>query len=552
MAGEMAAGRTEVRESYLSRGRGVLAWLFSLDHKRIAVLYLGGIVLSFLAGSLLAVAFRSQLLHPSSRFMSPAVFSRLFTLHGAMMVFLVVLPAIPAALGGFVLPLMLRARNVALPRLNLAGFHLYLLGGSLLLAAVITGGADTGWDFLPPYSLTTHGSVALTLLGAVALCLSALFSSITLLVTIQTLRPRGMGWFRLPLFAWSVYIESAVLIVSLPVLCGALLLLLAERLGGFGVFSPAMGGNPALFEQMFWFAAHPAVYITLLPALGVIAEIVATFSGRALAGYRSMVGSFIAIGVCAFLGWGIHLVAGDQSDAAAAVTSFLALSVAVPASLILLNLLATLRGGAIRLRSPMLLALGSLLLMTAGTVSGLLRALLPAAAVVGGTAFEVGSLHYIVLGGTFTAFLAGLHYWWPKIFGRVYRERSAIFTARAAFAGFNLAFFTQFLLGVQGVPRRLSSYTTDHYSHYTLQWLSTMGVYLLVAALLLMALYFRRSLGWPMTAPDDPWGGTTLEWRTASPPPMGNFEGGVPPENEADEVLPAGNLGVAPARGEEG
>lgn len=522
-AAESAAGRTVVRDSYLDRGRGVLPWLFSLDHKRIAVLYLAGVVLSFLVGSLLAVAFRSQLLYPSSRLMSPAVFSRLFTLHGAMMVFLVLLPAIPAALGSFVLPLMLRARNVALPRLNLAGFHLYLLGGALLLAAVITGATDTGWDLMPPYSLTTGSSVALTVLGAVALCLSALCTAITLLMTVQTLRPKGMGWSQLPLFAWSLSIQSAVLILCLPLLCGALLLLLAERLGGFGLLAPTAGGDPVLFEQLFWFAAHPVVYLTLLPALGIVAEVIATFSGRAVAGYRTIVGSFMAVGICSFLGWGTHLVAGDASGAASVISSFLALSVAVPASLILLNLLATLRGGAIRLRSPMVLALGSLVLATAGAVSGLFRALLPAGSVVAGTAFETGSLHYLVLGGTFTAFLAGLHYWWPKLFGRVYRERSALRIAQIAFAGLNLAFIPQFLLGVQGVPRRIATYTVEHYSHYTLQWLSTMGVYLLVAALALMALYLRRSLTWPRTAPDDPWGGATAEWRTASPPPIENF-----------------------------
>jgi len=521
---ESSTGRKEVRRSYLDRGRGVLPWLFSLDHKRIAVLYLAGVVLSFAAGSLLAVAFRSQLLYPASHLMPPAVFSRLFTLHGAMMVFLVLLPAIPAALGGFVLPLMLRARNVALPRLYLAGFHLYLLGATLLMAAVITGATDTGWDFLPPYSLTTGSSVALTVLGAVALSLSALATAVTLLVTVQTLRPAGMGWSRLPLFAWSLYVQSAVLIVSLPLLSGTLPLLLAERLGGFGVLTPAAGGDPVLFEQLFWFAAHPAVYASVLPALGVVAEILATFSGRAVAGYRTMVGAFMAMGICSFLGWGIHLVAGDTSGAASVVASFLALSVAVPASLILLNLLATLRGGALRLRSPMVLALGSLVLATAGAATGLFRALLPAASVVAGTTFETGSLHYLVLGGTFTAFLAGLHYWWPKLSGRVYRERTAMRTAQIAFAGFNLAFLPQLLLGVQGVPRRIATYSVKHYSHYTLQWLSSMGVYLLVAALFLVALYFRRSLSWPMTAPADPWGGRTAEWETSSPPPVGNFD----------------------------
>jgi len=328
-----------------------------------------------------------------------------------------------------------------------------------------------------------------------------------------------------------------VLILSLPLLAGTLLLLLAERLGGFGVFTPAAGGDPALFEQMFWFAAHPAVFVTLVPALGIVAQVVATFSGRAVSGYRTVAGSLMALGVCSFLGWGLHLVAGDQSGAAAAVGSFLVLFTAVPASLIVLNLVATLRGGALRLRSPMLLALASLILMTAGAASSLFRAILPTASVTGGTAFEVGSLHYLVLGGTFTAFLAGLHYWWPKIFGRVYRERSALFAARIL--ALNLAFLTQFLLGAQGVPRRIATYTVAHYSHYTLQWLSTMGVYLLAVSLLLVVLYLRRSLGWPMTAPDDPWGGTTLEWRTASPPPVGNFEGSGATEEIAAGVLAA-------------
>lgn len=529
-------GPAKVRDSYLSRGRGILTWLFSLDHKRIAVMYLAGVLLSFGIGSLLAAALRSQLLYPESTLISPAVFARLFSLHGAMMVFLVILPAIPAALGSFVLPLMLGAKNVALPRLNLAGFHLYLLGASLLGSAVITGGADAGWNFMPPYSLMTEGSLALTVLGAVVLCLSALLSSIVLFVTVQSLRPRGMGWFRMPIFAWSIYIESAVLILSLPILCGSLLLLLAERLGGFGLFSSLVGGSPLLFEQMFWFAAHPALYITLLPALGIIAEIFSTFTGRELAGYRSIVGSMMAIGVCSFLGWGIHLLAGDASHAAAAVTSFLAFIVAVPASLVMLNLVFQLRGGVIRMKSPLFLALASMVLLSVGVISSLFRALLPGALVVGGTAFEVGSLHYTILGGSFAAFLAGLHYWWPKIFGRVYREKSAIFAGRIAFLGFNLAFGCQLLLGMQGVPRRISSYSVDHYTHYTLQWLSSMGIFLLVAALFLVALYFRRSLSWPMTAPENPWDGKTLEWRTTSPPPTENFPSIPPRENTGAEM----------------
>ncbi len=523
-AGPAAAAPVE-SGSYLDRGRGVIPWLFTLDHKRLGVMYLGGAGLSFVLGTVLALAVRSQLLHPGLALVEPGTFDRLFTLHGIVMVFLVLLPAIPAGLGNFLLPLMLGARNVALPRVNLAAFHLYLLGAALLLAAIITGGVDTGWSFETPYALTAASSVVLAVLGAVSLAGSALLTAITFMVTIHTSRPRGMTWFRMPLFAWALYAASAVVVVAAPLLGSALLLLAADRVSGAGLLDPAAGGDPVLFAQMFWFAAHPVVYVAILPALGVVAEIVATFSGRPVANRRVVALSFLALGACAFLGWGTHLLAGSQSDLASVTASVLASLAAIPLALVLFNLLATLRGGGVRLEIPMLYALASLVMLGVAAGSGLLLVNLATGTYLLGTAFEVGHLHYAVVGTVMAAFLAGLHYWWPKIFGRTWSLKAARFAARVLFIGFNLAFFTQFLLGGRGVPRRLYTYGDPPHTHYTLQWTSTMGAYLMAGALIIVFLYLRATFKRPRRAAADPWGGTTLEWAAASPPVVDNFTG---------------------------
>jgi len=537
-----AAAAPAGRGSYLDRGRGVIPWLFTLDHKRLGVMYLGGVGLSFVLGTVLALAVRSQLLHPGLQLVEPGTFDRLFTLHGITMVFLVLLPAIPAGLGNFLLPLMLGSRNVALPRINLAAFHLYLLGAGLLLAATITGGVDTGWNFEVPYALEAASSVVLAVLGVVAVTGSALLTAITFMVTIHTLRPRGMTWFRMPLFAWALYTASAVMVVAAPLLGSSLLLLAVDRLSGAGLLEPAAGGDPVLFSQMFWFAAHPAVYVAVLPALGVVAEIVATFSGRPLAGGRTVALSFVALGACAFLGWGTHLLAGSQSDLASVTASALASLAAVPLALVLFNMLATLRGGEVRLEIPMLYALASIGMLAVAAASGLLLSNLATGTYLLGTAFEVGHLHATVLGAVMAAFLAGLHYWWPKIFGRTWNGRVARFAARVLLVGFALAFFTQFLLGGRGVPRRLYTYADPPHTHYTLQWISTMGSYLMAGALVIVALYLRASFKRPRRASANPWGGTTLEWSAGSPPVMENFP--VSPElSPAVEGTPAGDRG---------
>ena len=523
VASAVPAAVREEGTSYLDRGHGVIPWLFSLDHKRIGVMYLAGTGVFFLLGTVLALVVRSQLLHPGLRLVEPGTFDRLFTLHGIVMVFLVLLPAIPAGLGNFLVPLMLGARNMALPRLNLAGFHLYLLGGGLLLAAIITGGVDTGWSFETPYALTATSSVALAILGAVSLAGSALATAITFMVTIHTRRPRGMTWFRMPPLLWALHSASAVIVVAAPLLGSSLLLLLVDRLSGAGLLDPAAGGDPVLFAQMFWFAAHPVIYVALLPALGVAAEIVVTFSGRPLAGARTVALSFTALAACTFLGWGTHLLAGAQSDLASVSSSALASLAAVPLALVLFNLAATLRGGGVRLEIPMVYALVSLGMVAVAAVSGLLLANLATGTHLLGTAFEVGHLHYTVLGVVFAAFLAGLHYWWPKVFGRMWSRKAAVFAGRVLFIGFNLAFFTQFLLGGRGVPRRLFTYGDPPHTHYTLQWTSTMGTYLMAGALAIVFLYLRATFKRPRTAGSNPWGGTTMEWAAASPPVTDNF-----------------------------
>lgn len=508
-------------DNYLTQKKGVLSWVFTLDHKRIAVMYLWAIVISFFLGGVFALLVRTELLTPGRTIMGPDTYNKMFTLHGAVMIFLFIIPSIPAAIGNFVLPLMLGAKDVALPRINLASFHLYVIGAVFLLTAIITGGVDTGWTFYTPYSVTTNTSVILTTLGAFILGFSSIFTGLNFIVTIHKLRPKGMTWFRMPLFLWALYATAIIQVLATPVLGITLLLLTAERALGIGIFDPTMGGDPVLFQHFFWFYSHPAVYIMILPAMGIESEIISVFSRKHIFGYRFIAYSSIAIAIFGFLVWGHHMFVSGQSGLANTIFSLLTFSVSIPSAIKVFNWLATMYKGSIRLQTPMIYALAFIFLFAIGGLTGLFLGALATDVHLHDTYFVVAHFHYTMFGGTVIAFLAGIHYWWPKIFGRMYSERWGRIAALLIFVGFNLTFFTQFVMGSHGMPRRYYDYLPQFRIYHQA---STIGSYILAVGFLIVAAYLAHSLYRGEPAPENPWGAATLEWQTKSPPPTENFD----------------------------
>jgi cytochrome c oxidase subunit 1 len=445
----------------------------------------------------------------------------MFTLHGAVMIFLFIIPGIPAALGNFVLPLMLGAKDVALPRLNLTSFWFWMIGAVFALVSIIVGAVDTGWTFYTPYSTTTGTAVISMTLGVFILGFSSIFTGLNFIVTIHKMRPEGMTWFRMPLFLWGLYSTAIIQVLATPVLGITLLLLVAERALGIGIFDPTLGGDPVLFQHFFWFYSHPAVYIMILPAMGVISELVSVFSGKHIFGYRFIAWSSIAIALLSFLVWGHHMFTSGQSGITNMIFSALTFSVAIPSAVKVFNWLATMYKGSIRLAAPMLYVLSFLFLFAIGGLTGLFLGALSTDIHLHDTYFVVAHFHYVMFGGTVIAFLGGLHYWWPKMFGRMYSERWAQLAALLVFVGFNLTFFTQFVMGSHGMPRRYYNYVEEF---TTLHQASTVGSYVLALGFFIMAGYLLHSLVRGAPAPANPWGSATLEWETTSPPPAGNFD----------------------------
>jgi cytochrome c oxidase subunit I len=520
--GEGAAAALAVGgDSYLSHAKGLRSWIFTLDHKRIGVMYLVAVLTSFFLGGVFALLVRTELWTPGRTIVSADTYNKLFTLHGAVMIFLVLIPSIPATIGNFVLPLMLGAKDVALPRLNLASFHLYVVGAVFLLAAILTGGVDTGWTFYTPYSVTTGTSVILTTLGAFILGFSSIFTGLNFIVTLHKMRPKGMSWFRMPLLLWSLYATAIIQVLATPVLGITLLLLVAERTLGIGIFNPALGGDPLLFQHFFWFYSHPAVYIMILPAMGIESELISVFSRKHIFGYNFIAYSSIAIAVFGFLVWGHHMFVSGQSGLANMIFSLLTFSVAIPSAVKVFNWLATMYKGSIRFDTPMLYALAFIFLFAIGGLTGLFLGALATDVHLHDTYFVVAHFHYTMFGGTVIAFLGGLHYWWPKFFGRRYSERWGKIAALLVFVGFNLTFFTQFVMGSHGMPRRYYNYLPQFTPYHQA---STIGSYILALGFFVMAGYLAHSLIKGERAPANPWGAATLEWRTSSPPPYYNFE----------------------------
>ena len=518
-----ATGTTALAHGdYLDDPKGLMSWLTTVDHKRIGIMYLWSITFFMIVGGLFAMLIRIEHLTPTRTIMDAEMYNRVFTLHGAIMVFLVIIPAIPASLGNFALPLLLGAKDVAFPRINLMSLYLYWTGALMALGTLFMGGVDTGWTFYTPYSTTTGGGVTLMVFAAFVLGFSSIFTGVNFIATVHKLRAPGMGWFEMPLFCWGMYSTALIQILATPVLGITLLLLAMERLFHIGIFDPQLGGDPVLFQHFFWFYSHPAVYIMILPAMAVMSEVIPVFSKKTIFGYKAIAFSSVAIALLGFLVWAHHMFVAGMSIYAGAIFSFLTFFIAIPSAIKVFNWIATMWEGSIELRSPMLYAIAFLLVFTIGGLTGLFLASLSTDVHLHDTYFVVAHFHYVMAGSNLLALLAGLHYWWPKMFGRLYNESLARIGCVLVFLGFNATFIPQFIMGSRGMPRRYYNYLPQFQA---LHVASTIGAMLLAVGLFLTLANLLASFRRPQGMVDNPWGGKTLEWATSSPPPTENFEG---------------------------
>ena len=512
------------RTNYLNAEHGLKSWLLTRDHKRIALLYLVAISFFFFIGSLYAMAIRLELLTPQGDLVQSSTYNKMFTQHGIIMVFFFLIPSIPATLGNFLIPLMIGAKDLAFPRINLLSWYIYIIGGVITIYSLLAGGVDTGWTFYVPYSTTFSNTYVIAAgLGIFVNGFSSILTGLNFIVTIHTMRAPGMTWFRLPLFVWAHYATSLIMILGTPVIAITILLVALERLAHIGIFDPAAGGDPILFQHLFWFYSHPAVYIMVLPAMGVVSELIANFSRKNIFGYKFVAFSSLAIAVFGFLVWGHHLFVASQSVYAGMIFSFLSIAVAIPSAVKVFNWTATLYKGSISYDTPMLYALGFIGLFTVGGMTGLFLATLAVDVHVSDTYFVVAHFHYIMVGGALFGYLGGLHYWWPKISGRMYPEGWGRFSALVIYVGFNLTFLPQFVLGYMGMPRRYHTYPADLVSWQVLHVLSTAGASILGVGLLIPLVYLVWSMRYGPIAAANPWNLPGLEWQTASPPPTENF-----------------------------
>jgi cytochrome c oxidase subunit 1 len=508
--------------NYLNVAFGVKSWLLTTDHKRIALLYLVSVTLMFFVGGAAATLIRLSLLTPDGRLMAADTYNKTFTLHGIIMVFFFLVPVIPAVLGNFLLPMMIGARDLAFPRINLASWYVYLVGAIVTLWVMLAGGVDTGWTFYTPFSSkASHTYVFPVLIGLFITGFSSILTGLNFVVSVHLMRAPGLTWFRLPLFVWSLYATSIILLLATPVLAIALALVAVERMWGIGIFDPALGGDPLLFQHLFWFYSHPAVYIMVLPAMGITSELITCFSRKNIFGYHFVAFASIAIAVLGFLVWAHHMFVAGIATYAALVFSALSYLVAVPSAIKVFNWTATLYRGSVSLQTPMLFALGFIALFTIGGLTGLFLAALGVDVYVHDTYFVVAHFHFIMVGGTVMAYMGGLHYWWPKMSGRMYPEGWARLSALIIFVGFILTFLPQFILGTQGMPRRYHAYQPEY---QVLNVMSTAGASILAVGYLLPLTYLIWSLGYGPKADANPWRATGLEWQTPSPPPPENFD----------------------------
>jgi len=517
-----AVVQTAEPENYLNAQYGIKSWLLTVDHKRIALLYLLSVTFFFFIGGFFALLIRLELLTPAGDLVQADTYNKLFTMHGQVMVFFFLIPVVPAVLGNFLVPLMIGAKDLAFPRINLMSWYLYIIAGALMMHCMLTGGVDTGWTFYTPFSTAFSNTKVIEAGLAVFISgFSSIFTGLNFIVTVHRMRAPGMTWSRLPLFIWAAYATSIIQVLGTPVVAIAIVLVALERLFHVGVFDPKYGGDPLLFQHLFWFYSHPAVYIMILPSMGVVSEIITCFSRKRIFGYQFVAFSSIAIAVLGFLVWAHHMFVAGISLYAALVFSFLSYFVAVPSAIKVFNWTATLYKGSISFTTPMLYMFGFVGLFTMGGLTGLFLAALGIDVHVTDTYFVVAHFHYIMVGGVLMGYLGGMHFWWPKISGRMYPEWWGRLAALIVFMGFNLTFFPQFVLGYLGMPRRYWQYSPEF---QILNVLSTAGSTVLAVGYLLPMIYFLWSMRYGKVAPDNPWNAAGLEWMTPSPPPTFNFE----------------------------
>lgn len=524
-------------ENYLAGSSGWTSWLLTYDHKRVGLLYLATISLFFLVGGVLAMLMRLELLSAGSTIdvwlhqlgflaegqslVTPNVYNQLFTLHGGIMIFLFLIPAVPAVLGNFVLPLEIGARDVAFPRLNLASWYVFLFGACFMVYSILAEGVDTGWTFYTPYATTSEGSVIPMTLGIFIIGFSSIFTGINFITTVHKMRAPGMTWNRLPLMVWALYATAIIQVMATPVLGITLLLLVLESAFKIGIFNPELGGDPLLYQHFFWFYSHPAVYIMILPGMGIVSEVITAFSRKRIYGYKFIALSSVAIALLGFLVWGHHMFVSGQAAVASMIFSILTFLVGIPSGVKTFNWVATLYKGSISLKTPMLYVLSFLVLFSIGGLTGIMLGTLAWDIHVHDTYFVVAHFHYVMVGGMVTAFLAGVHYWWPKIFGRMYDEFWGRIGAILVFIGFNSTFFVQFILGTRGMPRRYYDYLPRF---EPMQAFSTYGSWILGAGMLVVIVNLVASLYKGKPAPGNPWGAVSLEWQITSPPAPHNFK----------------------------
>lgn len=516
----MGSATHDPNKNYLNEKSGLWSWLTTLDHKRIGILYMISVMTFFAIGGAFAMLIRLELFSTGKNIMDAHMYNQAMTFHGAVMVFMVIIPGIPAFLGNFIMPMMLGAKDVAFPRVNLMSWYCLMIGACVAFYSLIHHGADTGWTFYTPYSVTTQNGTIWLVAGAFIIGFSSILTGLNFIVTVHKLRAPGMSFWRMPLFVWALYSTALLQVLATPVLAITLLCLVLERTLQIGFFTPELGGDPVLFQHFFWFYSHPAVYIMILPAMGVVSEIIATFSRKTIFGYKAIALSSVGIAAVSFFVWGHHMFVSGQSEFAGILFSFITMLVGVPTAIKTFNWVATMYRGSIKFDSPMLFAMGFLFLFTIGGVTGIILAVVGVDVHFHDTYFVVAHFHYVMVGGTLMAIMGGIYYWMPKMFGRMVNEGTGRISFVLIFVGFNVTFFPQFILGAMGMPRRYYDYLPEYESLNKISSIGawTIGIGFLVGLYtILHALKFGEKVG------PNPWGAKTLEWQTPSPPPHENF-----------------------------